>query len=794
MKITGQHAPLFLRVLSRRAAAVLLLLSIALALFSATQPLLGTLGYESAVLFALFAAWVAAILPLRMLRVLRRVEAMPGRTVNAWETAARWLHLTLAGWTLLLPAAAVLTANALRVPNCAMLEGALFWLLIPFLTTAFSTAVLLFFDALLGRRGGWLYYVLLLLLLLQPFVQIYTQPQIFAYNHVFGMFLGLSWDQTQPPFLTLLLYRLSTLSYVALLLITATALWLRRHAPETLRAARGAIAAAFLLPLAAVLFFFVSSDRLGFSTTYAFVRTSLGAEYRLGALRLVYDPASLDSAEVRRVAEEHLFQLDRVCAELGVPWKGGITSYLYPDSETKRRLLGTESSDLARPWRAEVHMTLDSWAETVKHELTHVVAGSFGPYPNRAPFVRVLGLTEGLAMAVEWSWGNRSLHEYAAGMMAQGILPHARECMGTAGFVTGASSRGYVASGSLTRWLIDTLGIAVIRRAYQADDLETATGLRYDEMDRRWRVFLGTVQRRLPDSLAVAYAFRRPSLFSAVCPRVVTERSRAAAEALRDGHPARALALYREAESLAPNARAAFGIVGALFQQRQWDSVIAVTGRYLADTTRAYSLFPMLLWKGASLLRRGKDGRISAGDSVLADRALTRFVAEDLPGWTGTFAQRLLRALHSASRQTLLPIVSGLLLRREDAADSVRLARLRFLIEQHPHDAAVVEEYMRAELAAATDDNRGAASRGMARKTAARRRALRAYVGIEEQTLPYELRMLAVRLYHQERDWPAAMRLLRHQLAEVLTPMQRVTVTEWMARCAWGEKNDKMTK
>ena len=762
MRNNGSSYPLFIRLLRTRGAVVLLSLYLLAALGVAAMPLFGTLGYESALVFGLLAAWFGALLPFSAIRRFRRLDRLAHARAGNLVLATRWLHLTVAGWLLLVPPMVLLTANALRIPNCAMLEGALFWLLIPFMTVAFTAAVLLFLDVLIGRRAGWVYYALLLLLLLQPFVQVFTQPQIFAYNHVFGMFLGLSWDQSQPPFVTLALYRLSTLAYVLLLLVAATALRLR-HAGDA--AQRRTLLLVFLPPLVAVLFFHFSSDRLGFTSSYAFLRAELGAEYRLGNVRIVYDSTTLDDEEVRRVAEEHLFQLERVCAELGVRWEGGITSYVYPDSETKRRLLGTESSDMARPWRGEIHVSLGSWSETVKHELVHVVAGKFGPYISRAPFVRVLGLTEGLAMAVEWSWGNRTLHESAAGMLAQGLLPHARACLGTAGFVSGSSSRSYVAAGSLTRWLMDSLGVATVRRAYANDDVESTVGMDYDEIDRRWRVFLAGVQRELPDSLAIAYAFRRPSLFSAACPRVITERNRDATAAMADGHPARALSLYRAAERLAPNARSAFGIVGALYELGRWDSVIAVTDLYLSDTTRAFSLYPMLLWRGAAAWQRG--------DSAAADRAFSALIAQRLPGWTHPFAARMLRAQRRGKQDGIAPLMAALLRRGNAREDSIRRERLGAMLRRDPLDVVVVEEFMRAVIA------------DSAAKIEGRRRALVAYGRIEHLPLHYDLRMLAVRLLYQEGNWREALRLLRHQLVEVSGATQRDAVTEWMARCAW---------
>ncbi|MDX9759607.1 MAG: hypothetical protein RBU27_10645 [Bacteroidota bacterium] len=774
--------PVFLRLLRMRAAGALAVIYTVAAVLCASVPLLGTLGYESALLFGLLAAWIGAVLPFSALRRFRRLDAIASARAASGRGAfegravmravlARWLHVTLAGWLLLLLPMAVLTVNALRVPNCAMFDGVMFWLLIPLPTAAFVAAVLLFLDAMVGRAAGWTYFLLLVSLLLQPFVQIFTRPQIFAYNHVFGMFPGLSWDQSQPPFATLGLYRLSTLSYILLLLVTTTALRARHLVmaiPLAMAIPRTRLALAFAVPLAAVLTFHLASDHLGFTNSSAHLRAELGAEYRLGTIRLVYDPATLTRDDARAIVEEHRFQLDRVRAELGVRWENEIVSYLYPDAATKRRLLGTESSDLARPWRGEIHLSLGSWRETVKHELVHVVAGAFGPHLVKAPFVRVLGLTEGLAMAVEWSWGNRTLHESAAGMLAQGLLPHARDCLGTVGFVTGNSSRGYVASGSLTRWLLDSLGVGTIRRAYAADDVEGTLGIAYDEIDRRWRRFLSTIPRERPDSLAIAYSFRRPSLFSATCPRVITERNRDAADALRRGQPRRALALYRDAERLAPNARSAFGIVAALSDLRRWDSVVAMTDRSLSDTARAFSLFPMLLWKGVAAWKRG--------DSAAADHALSRLIHERLPGWTHGYAERLRRVLRRGARGELAALVTDQLLRNTPRADSVRRARLTLLCARDPDDPVVVEEYMRAMIA------------DTAARTEGRRRALRAFERIAWQPLWYDLRMLAVRLFAREQRWEDAQRLLRHQLGEARTAVQRAEVTEWMARCAMARR------
>ncbi|MBR9977288.1 MAG: hypothetical protein KFH87_04300 [Bacteroidetes bacterium] len=812
--ITSDPFPL----LRRRSVFHVLIIYTAVALLCAVTPMLHTLGYESAVVFGLLAAWTGALVPLSVLREWRGLPASPA-------PFGAYLRLTFAGWLLLVVPFGIMTANALFVRNCAMFDGALFWLLIPFVTVAFSNAVLLFFDALLGKRAGAVYYLLLLLLLVQPLLQIYTQPRIFAYNHVFGMFLGLSWDQSQPPFATLAMFRLMSMAYIILLLIVTSTL--RAHRGRRLDRAMRRRNLLLFLPVLLLLFLgHLRGNHLGFDNSYAHLHKVLGSEYRLENVLLVYDAAVLDSVEVHAMAEEHLFQLREVAREVHVAWDALVISYIYPSRAVKKRLLGTSSSDLARPWRAEMHLTLDSWSATLRHELVHVVAARFGPAPFGVPFLRVLGLTEGLAMAIEWSWGNRTLHEFSAGMMAQGHLPHARTCMSTAGFLGGASSKGYVASGSLTRWLIDSLGIDVVRQAYAQDDLVGVTGMEYGELDRRWRTFLATVQRELPDSLAVAYAFRRPSIFRALCPRVLTERNREAAGALRRGDAAEALALYEAAERLAPNARSAFGILASLYEQRRWDSVATVAARYLADTTRAFSLLPMRLWQGAA--------RSMLGDTAAARQALAQLCEETPPGWPTDYARRMLNVLslpesddlpvtssaardaapanaqHAAEsergkripmatlRDTLIVILADMLLHNPHRGDSLRKVSMQWLLQQAPENPVIIEEFLHAHA----DDREG------------RRQGLRAWRDIATDRVHPELRLLAARMYYRERDWDAALRTLQHFIDEekglhdpdtaaarkdvlsgalkqhgrctsMTAAALRNEIREWIARCKW---------
>jgi tetratricopeptide (TPR) repeat protein len=631
------------------------------AIVSTQFPLLHVLGYEFSLLMSLCVAWVGTPALLYMSRRFMRLPAIsPMRDVMR-----EWLLLSGAMYLLLLPPVAVMTVNALFVRNCAPLEGALLYILLPGLTLPFVVALAILLRGLFPKRAGIAAIVLYMLLQLQPLIEILARPQLYAYNHVFGMFIGLTWDQQQPPLETLATYRILTLLYVVLLLVVAAAvrsLRSRGCLDASVRRSGVVFFSALLLAAGMTLY----GDVLGFSNSMANIRRHMPAHYTTPSFTLMYDSAVVSDEEIRWIAEEHEFRLQEVVEELDVTWTRHIISVLYTDREMRSRLLGTRGSEVARPWKAEIHLSRESWSASLKHELVHVVAREFGPNYIGVPFLRVLGLTEGLAMAIEWDYGNRTLHEYAAAMRHYGYLPSVKRFMSTLGFMTGASSVGYVAGGSFTRWLLAEYGLDALKQAYSSDDIEGVYGRDFAELERGWHGFLEGVQRKDSDSLATAWLFRRQSLFTALCPRVIGKRTREAAALLREGDAGKALRDYEQLERLAPGPAPAFGKVQALYQLEKMDSVIAYTKRLLADSGRAWSVLPVLLWQGAAAWGKG--------DSAMSDKSWTALIEADLPGWTTDRARRLRLLLREHAFDTELRDIMLASLRMYSNADSVRHA------------------------------------------------------------------------------------------------------------------------
>ena len=756
-----------LRLLRERSIWLLGTFWIAVALCCTQLPLVQTLGYEFSMVMGLAVAWTGAPVFLTLSRRLNRVQgsSLLSDAVRIWGLIAG------VGLLLLLPPASVMAFNALFVRNCAPLEGLLLYLLIPAGTVLFAAAIAVFFSVLFPKRAWPALLTLLLALLAQPFLEILARPQLYSYNHVFGMFVGLSWDQQQPPLETLALYRILTLAYIGLLLSTAVALKALRKDGRISVRIRKQLVSVFIPALAAALLLTFYSDELGFSNSMRHLRSRLSGTLHTPNFTIIYDTSAVTEDELRIIADEHEFRLHQVREELDIDWSRRIVSVLYPDSEVKGELLGTRTSEVARPWKAEIHLSLDSWSESLKHELVHVLAREFGPNYIGVPFVRVLGLTEGLAMAIEWDYGDRSLHEYAAGMLRYGLMPPLRRLITTFGFAGGTSSVGYVAGGSFTRWLIDRHGLERMKKAYASDDITGVYGESYDRLERGWHEFLRSVPPGRADSLATAYLFRRPSLFTAVCPRTVGDRTKAAAALMRRGKWVAALRSYEALERLAPGAGSAFGVVQAQFNLGGHDSVIAVSTRLLGDTVRAFSVVPMLLWQGASFW--------SMDDSAQADASFSRLIDAGIPGWTGERARRYRRVLREYARDGEFreAMLANLhIVTNPDSLRSVLAEKLFNLARSKGAEGALLEE---AVLRLGAEKQWRDTARQMLERISPERRS------------PLMWRVLGT-LYYRRDLWARAEYCFSRARDDV--PATARMLEDWRQRCVWKRKVSEETK
>lgn len=565
-------------------------------------PLTNYLGYEFSALTALLTSFVAGFTTInsvrRFLREKRAEEDHAGEALGAFRRAVQ-LNLLF----LIIPFS-VMLANALFVKNCSLGEGVGFFLLLPVVTALFASALGVFCTAHY-RRPKTVFTLFVAATFIEVLTIGYFTPAIFSYNFFYGYFPGLTYDEAlgiQPP---LILFRVFTLMLAAALVWMAWLLLRSTHSDvptwekgltlvgEMLQGRRVFITTAIATLIIVVWWF---RGELGFDASSRFIQHQLGKAYTTPHFRIYYAASSYSDDEIRWVAAEHEFRLKQITDALRMPFRGTIESYIYPSAEVKQRLMGAGNTNIAKPWSGQIHLTQQTLDATLKHELVHVLAAPFG-----LPIIKAslsTGLVEGLAMAIEWDWGNRTLHQYAAAMRRFGVAPEIAALMSFTGFAAHASSVSYVLAGSFCRYLMDTYGMRPVMQVYRSNDYERAFGKSLHALIDEWHAFLDKIPVGGDDRDAVDVLFRRPPIFEKVCARVVAMRNKEAAKAFGRRDYRAAAALYKQSFEDGRGYDALSGYVVSAVRLGEYASVIALFDSFMQRSQQPAQYLPLMVHVG----------------------------------------------------------------------------------------------------------------------------------------------------------------------------------------------------
>ncbi len=580
------------------------------------QPLFGNFGYEYAALFAVIASLIAGWNAVRDERRTSTIPA-PVRFRNGLMINIAYLFV---------PLLVVFLASLPGLP-CDPVEGLTFFVLLPVISVMFAYS-LGWFVSLLFRWGRVTFIFIMSLSLALSILTTLVQPKIFFYNPFIGFFPGLSYDLLMPVTSTLVLYRAYTvfLSFIIVLVIYMLRFTPLRDASmrDRVRLFRHTYANSFLsifITIGILLIFvqLLSRGALGFSTTRTQLERNLGSEFNTRSFSIHYSTESFDEQEIVWVALEHEFQRYRAMNKLGVMHMGRIRSYLYPDSETKRSLIGPATTNIAVPWAREIHINADAYDRSLLHELAHVVAGKFG-----MPVLRISNssaLIEGVAMYVEGVWGNRTLHEQAAAIVQFELIRDPAALLENRRFAQQYSGVSYVMMGSFVQYLVDRYGIHRVRSAYAWSDYETAFDRPREQLVREWINFLQRINVSERQRMKTMIHFQRPSLFGVECPRTLARHNRNAREQLQANEYARAEALYQRSWDMVRNGAALEGLLRAWYHLGEYDRVRA----HLEDES-LHAEFPQII---PVLYQLAGDIYAMNGDLESAERFYRRLLALD---------------------------------------------------------------------------------------------------------------------------------------------------------------------
>jgi hypothetical protein len=531
-----------------------------------TLPLFGLPGYELSAALAIGQGLLGGITGIAAAwlerRLIRGVDPRPRDAVRFDSALSSTLRAGGAACILnlfaLVPPLLAAVIYAVNSTRCDPFSHFGFF---PLLTipSAILSATLGVFVGFATRRlwSAALFYFLAVLASLAVTVPpIVFGPQVFAFNHLLGYVPGPLYDEALSVGSALLWFRLETL-LLALMLVVLPALMLNMKSGELTRPHLRPGSALLLLALSTSIFTLEQrAPQLGTRMTEEALEEKLGGK-RQSDHFIVHFPRGKPKDDLERTIRDLEFRHAQISAFLGAPPPGKVQVWIYRSAQEKQALVGAGGTQFAKPWRQEVHVNDAAFPHPViKHELVHAMAAPFGAPPfgvcaTLAGLSPNPGIIEGVAVAGDDPVDDLTLHEWAAGMKQQKLLPDVRTLMKPMGFYRAPASRAYTTAGSFMRWLGETHGGEKLRALYAVGDFQGVYGQSIDSLASEWEKFLEAVPLE-PAAVNQAFGrFRHGSLFSRPCAREVAKLSVEAGE-LVSSDPDEAVRRYQRCAELQP--------------------------------------------------------------------------------------------------------------------------------------------------------------------------------------------------------------------------------------------------
>ena len=484
-------------------------------------PLIGVLGFEFSVITAVVLSFLSVFISASLIST-----SKPSISINKnhSDTVGSIFVVNL---LLLLSAYIIGLISSLLKGDCFINEGSIFFLLIPTITVFFSSTIGMLAGYLLGRKGIIIGLFIILFLAAHAVWELYHGVSIFIYNPIFGFFPGPIYDQAIPITLTLIISRLSVALWGLLFLL---ALRISIGIKQSLLGIWDALI--FIAVVISIILIGINEQRIGISYTRDFITENILSESKeTDNFTIYFTPGTKEAEDIELIALDHEWRYKQLKEYLGTDSPEKIKSYIYPDVETRKKVIGAGETTIANPLHGEIHLLYDSFPHPIlKHELVHVMSGEFGN-----DLIRIspkIGLLEGIAVAADWRGQRFTPHQWSKAMIEMEIAPDINNIVGF-GFWYAPSEISYTLMGSFSRYLIDTYGIEDYKKVYKTGDF-SVYGKSVDELSNEWRGYLETIN--IPaETKAIAEArFSRPSIFSATCPRKIAQLQTAAYEYFSD--------------------------------------------------------------------------------------------------------------------------------------------------------------------------------------------------------------------------------------------------------------------
>jgi len=349
------------------------------------------------------------------------------------------------------------------------------------------------------------FLTLLIVFLFGSLFEVYIRPQVYFFNIVFGYLPGTIYDENISITSTLIFYRISSLLLLYFVLKLSDS--------SRYKKPYGFI---FILIAVSVIWLFYIKPIFGFSTTEEKIKSELTLELLTEHFKIYTDPnIAYDTTSLKNL---HEFYYSVNESNLKLEDKKVITSFIFKNSDQKKRLFGSANADVAKPWLNQIYLDQSSFTNTLKHELIHIQAGEFGNPPFDVAAGLNPSLIEGLAVALENNFDNTEIDYVANLAMQNGYGERISNLFKGMSFFSSLPSTAYILSGSFMKFLYNEYGVGKLKNLYSTGDFEKTYGKQIDELEIEFANFIDNRGFENNPETAKLYFGRQP-LIRKKCPR-----------------------------------------------------------------------------------------------------------------------------------------------------------------------------------------------------------------------------------------------------------------------------------
>lgn len=399
--------------------------------------------------------------------------------------------------------------------GCLTVDGIGFWVFIPLPG--------IFLGASIGRliRKFWIPFpqtltviIITILALGVWIIEFFHFPQVFFFNHVWGVWPGPIYDEAVQFSGSFLYFRWLTFLWIILL-------WMIPNWDKNLQTK---IITGFAL--LSLLFGYLNLDEAGIISPEKRLQKELSGYTSTEHFELYYNEEFFTPEEINYWEARHEFYFREIVEELDVEWPKGrkIHSYLYAHAWQKKKLTGAKFTSYVPIWleQDQLHIAKSHIQRVLKHEMVHAISKQFGNRLFNGSWK--IGLIEGLAEAVAKDASSEStLHQLVAAEEPWPGVDEMKSALSWYGFYAKAGAISYTTTGSFVRYLLDEFPAENLKTAYQGISFEEAYETSFSDLVSGWHQTLGQVVLDSVDKQISAFIFAQLSLFEKQCPHAVSK-------------------------------------------------------------------------------------------------------------------------------------------------------------------------------------------------------------------------------------------------------------------------------